>query len=175
MFHFGGGSWLPRQELQVGQACGLPAFRAIHTTGPGVRSARKTDSLGPVFSSRSDGVQGCSFAAVRGMALTVIQSRRIRLFLILPILSAFPSFVRPLCPALSPADRSDACGFSYFCDCFLWQQLPAVCVVSIGISHLFCIWQSTVGYNKNHFNKKSSFSHGYVSPLGKRTLFITAI
>lgn len=29
------------------------------------------------------------------------------------------------------------------------QQFPAACVVSIGISHLFCIWQSTVGYNKN--------------------------
>lgn len=56
--HFGGGSWLPRQDPQVGQSCSIPVSHTFHATGPGVWSARKTDSLGS-FSVRSD-VSGVS-------------------------------------------------------------------------------------------------------------------
>ena len=95
--------------------------------------------------------RGVSFAAVRGMALTVIQSRRIRLFLILPILSAFPPFVRPLCPASFPrtAQMSTDALFLFSCvTVFSMQQFPAAVSSPYNFSLSIYIWERVVGYNK---------------------------
>ena len=145
--HFGVGSWLPHQDLRVGQSRSIPVSHTFHATGPGVWSARKTDSLGS-FSVRSD-VSGVSVSwQIVAYAVVV---RGCRTFdSLLPIFPPFLLLRVPLLRAFAPwaaqMPTSALLVLSFFttlCSSFP----PPVSSPSKSVFTLL-IWKSSGVYNK---------------------------